>query len=71
MDIKACEKCGSFDTSEDTSTGKHTCLKCGEVTKGTSVDFFGTMENEKIMNPRLNQNPFNIQSRIMNNKKLM
>ena len=64
-----CEQCGSMDTSEDLMTREHTCLKCGHVSKGKSIDFFGTTEKEKSV-PRTKQNPFQIQTRIRSDKKL-
>jgi transcription initiation factor TFIIIB Brf1 subunit/transcription initiation factor TFIIB len=71
MEIKACEKCGSIDTSEDTSNGEHTCLKCGHVSKGVLVDFFGTRDKEKAINPNKRIDPFQIQTRIRSPNKIL
>lgn len=71
MEIIACEKCGSPDTSEDLSTGQHTCLKCGFISKGVIIDFLGMSEKEKPINPRDITAPFSITTRIKNTKKLL
>lgn len=64
MEIKICEKCQSLCTSEDTSTGKHTCLTCGHESMGTSIDFFGVRENEKTVKHSPRFKPFMIQQKV-------
>lgn len=72
MEIMVCEKCGSMNTSEDMSTREHTCLKCGHVAKGKSIDFFGvTSEKERPVNPNRREDPFKIQTRIRSTRKLI
>jgi len=71
MEIKICEKCQSMNTSEDLSTNKITCLKCGHISVGTVIDFFGTTDKEKLVTPIGRQNPFTIQTKIRNTKNII
>ena len=66
MEIKICE-CGSFSTSEDLLTNEITCLKCGKISKGNKIEFYGVTENEKVIKHSPKFQPFQIQQRIKRN----
>ena len=64
MEIKVCEYCKSMDTSEDISTGEHTCLKCGRKSKGSVIEFYGVKNDEKIVRHSPYFDAFKIQTRV-------
>jgi ribosomal protein L37AE/L43A len=63
MEIKACEHCGSFNTSEDLSTNIIICMKCGKSGKGKMTDI-NTLVGKNKSPRRPQQNPFNINNKI-------
>jgi transcription initiation factor TFIIIB Brf1 subunit/transcription initiation factor TFIIB len=63
MDVKACEHCGSFNTSEDLSTNEITCNVCHKTGRGKLSDFTSIISKK---GPRLRKpiDPFSIQQKI-------